>query len=46
MYPVYVRGEAYLAAKRGAEAVGEFQKILSHRGFVFERADRAVGSIG
>ena len=30
--PVYVRGEAYLAAHRGSEAKGEFQKILDHRG--------------
>ena len=34
-YPVYVRGQAYLAAKRGPEAAGEFQKILDHRGIVF-----------
>jgi eukaryotic-like serine/threonine-protein kinase len=34
LYPVYVRGEAYLAARRGAEAVMEFQKILDHRGTV------------
>jgi eukaryotic-like serine/threonine-protein kinase len=34
MYPVYVRGEAYLAQGRGAEAAAEFQKILSHRGVV------------
>jgi ATP/maltotriose-dependent transcriptional regulator MalT len=34
LYPVYVRGEAYLAARRGAEAVVEFQKILDHRGTV------------
>ncbi|MEO7142844.1 MAG: hypothetical protein ABI165_05005, partial [Bryobacteraceae bacterium] len=34
-YPVYVRGEAYLAAHRGAEAATEFQKILDHRGLVF-----------
>jgi hypothetical protein len=34
MYPVYVRGEAYLAAERGAEAAGEFQKILAHPGVV------------
>jgi len=34
MYPVYVRGEAYMAAGRGAEAAGEFQKILDHRGLV------------
>jgi tetratricopeptide (TPR) repeat protein len=32
MYPVYVRGEAYLAAHQGAEAVTEFQKILDHPG--------------
>jgi eukaryotic-like serine/threonine-protein kinase len=34
MYPVYVRGEAYLAAHQGREAAGEFQKILDHRGVV------------
>jgi eukaryotic-like serine/threonine-protein kinase len=34
MYPVYVRGEAYLAARRGIEAAAEFQKILAHRGIV------------
>jgi eukaryotic-like serine/threonine-protein kinase len=34
LYPVYVRGEAYLAAHQGAEAVTEFQKILDHRGIV------------
>jgi tetratricopeptide (TPR) repeat protein/predicted Ser/Thr protein kinase len=34
MYPVYVRGEAYLAANHYAEAAAEFQKILGHRGVV------------
>jgi tetratricopeptide (TPR) repeat protein len=34
MYPVYVRGEAFLAAHRGREATAEFQKILDHRGIV------------
>ena len=34
VYPVYVRGEAYLAAHRGTEAAAEFQKILDHRGIV------------
>jgi tetratricopeptide (TPR) repeat protein len=33
-YPVYVRGEGYLAAHQGAEAATEFQKILDHRGIV------------
>jgi hypothetical protein len=34
LYPVYVRGEAYLADNKGAEAAAEFQKILNHRGIV------------
>ena len=32
LYPVYLRGEAYLAAKQGAAAGNEFQKILDHAG--------------
>ncbi|HVO59341.1 MAG TPA: winged helix-turn-helix domain-containing protein [Terriglobales bacterium] len=35
MYPVYVRGEAYLAAHQAGEAATEFQKILNHRGLVW-----------
>jgi tetratricopeptide (TPR) repeat protein len=34
LYPVYVRGLAYLAAHQGTEAAREFQKILDHRGIV------------
>jgi len=34
LYPVFVRGEAYLAAHQGVEAAAEFQKILDHRGIV------------
>jgi tetratricopeptide (TPR) repeat protein len=34
LHPVYVRGEAYLAARKGAEAAEEFQRILDHRGVV------------
>ena len=34
LYPIYVRGESYLAAHQGAEAAAEFQKILDHRGIV------------
>jgi predicted Zn-dependent protease len=33
-YPVYVRGEAYLAAHQGGQAATEFQKILDHRGIL------------
>lgn len=31
LYPVYVRGEAYLAAREGVQAAGEFQKITDRR---------------
>jgi serine/threonine protein kinase/Flp pilus assembly protein TadD len=31
--PIYLRGQAYLRLKRGAEAAAEFQKILDHRGW-------------
>lgn len=34
LYPIYVRGEAYLAGRRGAEAAAEFQKILNHQGII------------
>src|SRR3954466_3947315 len=34
LYTVYVRGLAYLAARRGAEAAMEFQRILDDRGIV------------
>jgi hypothetical protein len=34
LYPVYVRGEAYLGAHRSSEAGTEFQKILDHPGIV------------
>lgn len=34
LYPVYVRGEAYLFAKNGPAAAVEFQKILDHPGAV------------
>jgi tetratricopeptide (TPR) repeat protein len=34
LYPAYVRGVAYLVARRGREAAAEFQKILDHRGTV------------
>jgi eukaryotic-like serine/threonine-protein kinase len=34
LYPVYVRGLAYLSARQGTQAATEFQKILAHRGMV------------
>ena len=34
LYPIYVRGQAYLAAQHGSEAAAEFEKILKWRGVV------------
>ena len=34
LFPVYLRGEAYLLAKQPVEAIREFQKVLDHRGLV------------
>ncbi len=34
LYPIYVRGLAYLAAHQPAEAAAEFQRILDHRSIV------------
>jgi eukaryotic-like serine/threonine-protein kinase len=34
LYPIYLRGEAYLAEGKGEEAAAEFLKILTHRGIV------------
>jgi serine/threonine protein kinase len=35
LYPVYARGEAYLAAGQGSAAAAEFEKILEHGGIVW-----------
>jgi hypothetical protein len=35
LYPVYVRGEAYLAAGQGNAAAADFQKILDHSGIIW-----------
>ena len=45
LYTAYVRGQAYLAAHRGAEAAAEFQKILHHRGIVFADPVGAVARL-
>ena len=34
MYPVYVRGEAYLLAHNGSAAAGEFLKMIDHPGIM------------
>jgi DNA-binding winged helix-turn-helix (wHTH) protein/predicted Zn-dependent protease len=46
MFPVFVRGEAYLAARRGSEAAAEFQNILDHRGLVLNQPIGALAHLG
>jgi eukaryotic-like serine/threonine-protein kinase len=45
LYPVYVRGEAYLASHQGSEAAAEFQKILDHRGIVLNEPIGALAHL-
>jgi DNA-binding winged helix-turn-helix (wHTH) protein len=45
LYPVYVRGEAYLAAHQGENATAEFQKILDHRGLVLNEPIGALAHL-
>ncbi len=45
LYPIYVRGEAHLAAHQGVEAAAEFQKILDHRGIVVSDPVGAVARL-
>jgi hypothetical protein len=45
LYPVYVRGEAYLAAHHGSEAAAEFQKILDHRAVVLNEPIGALAHL-
>jgi hypothetical protein len=46
LHPVYVRGEAYLAAAKGELAATEFQKILDHRGVVGSEPVGALAQLG
>ena len=45
LYPVYVRAEAYLSAQQGS-AAAEFQKILDHRGLLWNCATGALAHLG
>ena len=44
--PVYIRGLAYLQAKRGSEAAGEFQKIVDHRGIAPVAPEHSLAKLG
>ncbi len=45
-YPVYLRGLANLAAKRGPDAAAEFQKILDHPGVVLNEPIGTLAVLG
>jgi serine/threonine protein kinase/tetratricopeptide (TPR) repeat protein len=46
LYPMYIRGEAFLAARQGSAAAAEFQKILDHRGIVWNCWTGALAHLG
>jgi len=46
LYPVYVRGLAYLAAQQGAQAAAEFQKILDHPGIALNEVIVPLAHLG
>jgi tetratricopeptide (TPR) repeat protein len=46
MYPVYLRGHAYLLAHQGNEAAAEFQRIIDHRGVVLNFPLGALAHVG
>ena len=46
LYPSYIRGEAYLAARQGTQAAAEFQKILDHSGIVWNCWTGALAHLG
>jgi DNA-binding winged helix-turn-helix (wHTH) protein/tetratricopeptide (TPR) repeat protein len=45
-FPAYLRGQAYLAAQQGAEAVAEFQKVLAHSSVIFNEPIGALAQLG
>ena len=46
LYPIYFRGQAYLAARNGNAAAAEFQKILDHSGVVGNEPIGALAHLG
>jgi eukaryotic-like serine/threonine-protein kinase len=46
LYPIYFRGQAYLGAKNGVVAAGEFQKILDHASVIGNEPIGALAHLG
>ena len=46
LFPIYVRGLAYLQARRGPESVAEFQKMVDHRGIDPTGVEHSLAKLG
>jgi serine/threonine protein kinase/tetratricopeptide (TPR) repeat protein len=46
LYPIYLRGEAYLLMKQGSAAAAEFQKIVDHAGVAGNEPIAALAHLG
>jgi len=46
LFPAYVRGGAHLRRGQGADAAGEFQKFLDHRGIILNSPLGALARLG
>jgi serine/threonine protein kinase/tetratricopeptide (TPR) repeat protein len=46
LLPIYIRGLAYLQARRGAEAASEFQKMIDHRGINPTGVEHSLAKLG
>jgi len=46
LYPIYLRGQAYLLAHQGKEAAAEFQRMIDHRGIVLNFPLGALAHLG
>jgi len=46
LYPIYLRGQGYLAARQGTAAAAEFRRILDHPGVVRNEVIGALAHLG
>jgi tetratricopeptide (TPR) repeat protein len=46
LQPIYIRGQAFLQAKQGAEAAAEFQKIIEHPGIAAQVPEHSLAKLG
>jgi eukaryotic-like serine/threonine-protein kinase len=46
LFPVFLRGQAFLAARQGREAAVEFQKLLGHPGVILSESIGPLAQLG